>query len=237
MTSHYDSPAFTALLKVGFSTEDAFSNINDQANELIADEDNAGALDLLLPLIVPNSTKISSIEETMAINAGRAALRMGNAKLALFLLTKVWMQSPECMATNFNLGDTFVEIKAYDQARECYLAAKARGPRLPECEEKLGDLEYFRGDYETAIAHYEKAIELCDEEVGDSPLRSKFMKALSQVEIGKFSDALPFLISVTKKAPDSADAWLARARCEKALGVKTADECFDRHRLICQQSN
>jgi tetratricopeptide (TPR) repeat protein len=228
-----DSPAFAALLKMGFSKEDAFRNINDQANELIADEDNAAALNLLLPLLVPNATKISSIEETMTINAGRAALRMGNAKLALFLLIKVWMQSPDCIATNLNLGDTFVEIKAFDQARECYLAAKARAPRLPECEEKLGDLEYFAGNYAAAVAHYEKAIELCDE--GDSPLRPKFMKALSQVELGKFNDALPFLISVTTKAPDSADAWLARARCEKALGVKTADECFERHRHLCQQ--
>lgn len=220
-----DFPRLLELKRFGFSTEQAVSQILLEANELVSRSCFSEALSLLSPLIQPDSPTDWVV--SCLVTAGRAALLKGDLKLSLFFLLRAWVLEPSSVSVNVNLGDAFLEIKAFEQARTCYLVGREHSPRDFIHEEKLGILEYELGNFKEATRHLDRAISLCDDD--DNPNHAKFVLALCQVELGLFSNALPFLAHATALDPNSAEAWLGRAKCEEALGIQTARDCFRKY--------
>jgi serine/threonine-protein kinase len=163
----------------------------------------------------PGGTEVSPL---LATALARVAGEFGAD--AMPLLTAVQEQFPHDFWLNFELGDTLVEARRYDEAVAYFRAALALRPQVSVAHNGLGNALYLSGRPEEAVRHFHQAL-------GIDP-RSALAHvnlAMVMVDKGRLDEAIDHYQHALTIAPRYA---LAHMNLGLALGDKgRLEEGFD----------
>jgi tetratricopeptide (TPR) repeat protein len=87
---------------------------------------------------------------------GSKALDAGNHERALVMADSAAQYEPDLPLISFFRGNVYAEQNELDAARAAYRSAIEQDPGYPEAHMKLGNIEFDRGKFRTALRLYEK---------------------------------------------------------------------------------
>jgi len=95
----------------------------------------------------------------VAFDQAVAALRAGRLQEAEVLLQEITADQPELAGPWVNLGQVYVMLEKYEEARAAFNNAIAANPRSCAAHNQLGVLSRQFGDFRSAEEHYRSCLE------------------------------------------------------------------------------
>lgn len=164
--------------------------------------------------------KINQIDPNSVVAhevAGEIDESMHNYDGALVEYKKAIDLAPNQPDPHIHMANTFWSISKWDSARSEFEAGLAHDPNNCTAHWKLGNtILEANGDSGEALAHLNKAVELCPE-----LMQARVDRARALIKAGKQDDALPDLLLAEKDSPDEPSIHFLLASVYRTQG-KTA---------------
>ncbi len=149
--------------------------------------------------------------------AGEIDESMHNYDGALVEYKKAIDLAPDQADPHMHMATTFWSISKWDSARTEFEAGLKHDPNNCTAHWKLGNtILEANGEPSEALAHLNKAVELCPE-----LMQARVDRARALIKSGKQGDALPDLLAAEKESPDEPSIHFLLASVYRAQG-KTA---------------
>lgn len=175
----------------------------------------AGAAPKALPMLEEASQLKGGKDAEYLADLGYAYLVVGRAKDALTQVNNAIALNPKCFQCAMALGEIHLQQKAFDDAAQAYMNARALNGKDPGPVRKLAVTYFFAGKGAEAMSTFDEAIALAP----DDP-NLKVQAAQVAIKLGKSKKAIPMLQKVLEMAPDNKQLLQLLMNAQKKAGDK-----------------